>query len=289
MANETELSNFVTVGNAISALVSPAFVKASIGLNLVHAEDFPSDTNTIKFRKSGSLVAETLAESTAYTKSSNSELTDSSVSCTAEKGVIATEITVEALRFGTAAANFERLANEHGLALARLFDSSLLTLFSSVSGAVTATTTLTKDNLLDAAYTVRSAMKGAHGGGRLAGVFDYKGVNEIRKELTSISASAFSNLSMLSLVSTPQANGLAGEFAGIEIYETDGLPTDSGDDVACVFHPMFAFAAGLGGEFQTMVNFKDASGGYLYEVSSYFFYKVIEWNDTAACRVKSDT
>lgn len=285
----TELSNLTIVGNAISALMSPAFVKVSIGLNLVHTEDFPDYTNVIKFRKSGSLVAETLAQSTEYTFSASSEITDSSVTCTAEKAVVGSRISVEAQRFGAGQAGFERFGDEHGAALGRLFDSSLFTLFSSVSGAVTATSTLTKDNLLEAAYSVRSSMQGAHGGVKLAGVFDYKGVNEVRKELTSISASAFSNPSMLTLMSVPQVNGLAGEFAGIEIYEVAGLPTSGGDDVACVFHPQLCFAAGLGGEMKTSVTWKDASGGFLFEISSYWFYKIVEWNDTAGVRVLSDT
>lgn len=289
MAFETEVANFTTVGNAISALISPAFVEKTLYLNLVHAEDFPRDTNVIKFRKSGNLVAETLGESTAYTYSSNSELTDAAISCTAQKGVVVSKMTVEALRFGTAAADLPRLARLQAEALARLFDTTAVALHSGIANGVTAATTLTKDNILDAAYTVRSSMKGANDGGRLAGVFGYKGVNEVRKELTSISASAFSNESMLSLVGAPKANGLAGELAGVEIYEFSGLPTTGGDDIACIFHPRYCFAAGLGGEFQTDISKLNASGGFYYEISTYFFYNVVEWNDTAGCRVRSDS
>lgn len=289
MAYETELSNLVTIGNAISALASPALVKAAIGLGLVHAETFSTDTNVIKFRKNGNVVAETLAESTAYTPSASSELTDSSITCTAVKAVVASKLSVEALRFGTSAASLERLAQEHGYALGRAFDAALLALFTGFSTGITATTVLTKDNLLDAAYNVRAGMKGA-GGGKLVGVFDYKGVNEIRKELTSISASAFSNPSLLQLVEKiPEPSALAGEFAGIEIYETDGLGTSGGDDIGAVFHPEYAFCAGLGGDVKTAVQFLGGSGGFVYEISSHFFYDVKEWNDAAGCKVLSDT
>lgn len=288
MANETILSGFVGIGNAISALMSPAFVNASVGLNLVTTETFADSSNVLKFRKSGALTAEALAEATAYTYSSSSVLTDASVSLTASKGVVASKVTVEALRFGTGAANLPRVATEHGEALARLFDTSWFALFSSITNAVTAATTLTKDNLLDAVYNIQSSMKGAQSG-RLAAVLHWKGKNEIEKELTSISAPAFSNPRLIEMVgAVPQPNGFVGTFGIVDVYASTGMPTASSDNVQCVFHPMYAFAAGLGGSFETQVDPPNATNGYVHEVSSWMFYSVGIWNNTAACKLASD-
>lgn len=289
MANETEFSNFITIGNAVSAIASPALAEKTVMLSLCTVEQFPDNTNTIKAAKNGSLTAEDVNESTAYSLSASSELTDSSVTCTAVKGMVASHLSVEALRFANPASRIERIGEEQGAALGRLFDSAAVALFSSIATGVTATSTLTKDNLLDAQYNVYAAMKGAVGDGKLAAVLHYKGANEIRKELTSISASAFANSAMLSLIGgAPKANGLVGEFAGIEVYQTSGLPTSGGDNIQCVFHPKYCFFAGMGGSIETEVLWKGATGGALWEVASYMFYKVVEWNDTAGCRVLSD-
>lgn len=290
MANETEVGNFVTLGNAVASIIGPSFSEKAIGLNLCHIETFPNNTNTIKVPKGGALVAEDLAESTAYTYSGNSELTDTATDLVAVKAVVATKLTVEAQRFGQPGAQIARIAREQGAALARKFDAAWLAEFASVTGSVTADAGLTKDDILDAQYTVYSNMTGAAAGGRLVFVGDYKGVNELRKELTSISASAFANQTMISLImGAPQANGLVGELAGVDVYQTSGLPTSSSDDVACVFDPRYAFAAGLGGEFHVALEWLGAGGGFSHELSAYMFYDVELWNTEAACKVLSDS
>src|SRR4051794_1753577 len=113
--------------------MGPAFVNASQFLPLVRTETFPDTSNVIKVPISGNLVAETVAESTDYSYSSNSELTDSSISVTAKKAVIGSKFTVEADRFGKPWANLPRIANEQGTAHARLFDSDWKALINSIS------------------------------------------------------------------------------------------------------------------------------------------------------------
>lgn len=295
MAYETEYANLVTATDAISALMSPAFVNNSILMNLVYAENFPANTKVIKLRKDGSVTAETLNESTAYTPSASSELTENgAVTLSAVKGVVVSELTVEAQRFGGSSGDLQNIANKHGAALGRLFDASTKTLFSSLSNSVTASTTLAKDNLLDAQYYVFSSIMGAADGMALVAVLDYKGVNEIRKEITSSTGTAFSNLELLDLVrnaGVQQNNHLAGQFAGMEIYQTSGLPTATSDtdDVGAVFHPRLCFGAGFGGEFVTKFDDPRGSNGFVTEVSSYMFYDVEIWNNTAGCKVLSNT
>jgi len=291
MAFETEFGNFVTEGNAVSAVMGPAFVSKAFGMNVIRTENFPDNTNTIKVPYSGSFTAEIVLESANYTPSANSEMSDGSATITAEKSVHSFNITVEALRFAQRSADFVRLTNEAAAAHARLFDSKLKALFSGLSQVVTATAGLTKDNLLDARYLVESGMDGGFSG-KLAGVIGYKGHNEIRKELTSITASAFSNMELLSLLQlkAPSVNPV-GEFAGIEIFPTSGLPTTGGDNVQAVFDPLNCFYAGVDMErgFHVEIHNPRKDNGLTYEVTTYTFFKVVEWRDAAGAAVRSDT
>lgn len=292
MAFETEISNFITIGNAVSAGISGAFVNASQGLGLVYAESLPANTNVKKFRKSGSLTAEAISESAAYTYSANSELTHTSVTATATKKMVATRMSVESLRFASdVGAEMSRIAAAQGAALARLFDADLKALFSGISGIVTASTILTKDNLLDAQYTIFNGIKGAFSG-KLVGMLDYKGANEMRKELTSATASIFGNMETLGLVGNPKSPaGYIGNFAGIDLYQTDGLPSGGGDDTACIWDPAICFAAAIDGVsgFNTTIQEPAVSNNMGRELVTYGFWNIVEWNDAAACAVKSDT
>ena len=290
MANEIQYSNFSVLANTISARISPAFVTQAVMLSLVYTEVFSPNSKVRSFRKAGSVTAQTLAESTNYTVDGNSELTDSKVDATAEKKVISTAHSVESLRFATSAAQAGRFAQEHATALARLFDADTKTLFSSVSAtAGTSGAVLSKDGVLDARYTVVSGTKGA-GSGRLAGVIDYKGANELSKELTDTGAVAFNSMG-LGAVGIPQANGYTGSLLGIEFYQTDGLPTSGSDDVGCVFDVNLAFAAAVDGNggFRTEIHRPEMrTGGHLI-LDTYTFWKVVEYNDAAACQLISAT
>lgn len=291
MSYETELANLITIGNAVAAVTGEAFVNKAQGLPLVVTEVFPDNTNVIKFPIDGSYVAETVAESTDYSYSANSEWTETSVSCTAKKTVLGTKVTVEAARFGAGRANLNKAAVKHGEAHARLFDADLKALFSSIATGVTATSTLTKDNILEARYNIVAAMKGAFSG-KLVAMLDYKGVNEIQKELTSITATAFGNLEMLGILGMPvKGNGYAGHVLGVDVYQTDGLPTSGGDDVGCVWDPTACFAAGVDGRDGLNNTLKDpaAINGLSTEILTWTFFKIVEWRDTAGCRLLSDT
>lgn len=289
MAYEQELSNFARQTDVVSAAMSEAFVAQSIGLGLVYSEAFPAGVNVVKFRKAGYGTAQTIAELGNFTYGSDTEITDSSVSATAAKKVFASKHSIESLQYGGPSASYERFGREHGGALSRLFDANLKTLFSGIATTVTASTTLTKDNILDARYNVVKSMKGAFSGNMVA-VLDYKGANELSKELTSSTGTAFVQQVDLGVVGIPQSNGYAGSLLGVDIFQTDGLPTSSSDDVACVFDPMNAFAAGVDGvqSFNSELIFVGSQGGY-FEMTSWGFWHIVEWNDTAACALLSDT
>lgn len=288
------LSDLTIVGNVVSATASPALKEAVIGLNLVALQDCPPTTNVIKWRKLGSCIAEAVAETAAYTPSdANSDPADATaVTTTAVKYMVATPVSAEALRFGGGATSFELLGQEHGRALGRAFDDDLLSMFDGLTNAATATSTLDVDTLLNGQYQVYNALVPP---GPLVAVLDFKGAYELKKLIANSGACQYANQSQIAILnSVPQANNFVGNFLGIDIYQTTGLSTTGNDDQGAIFDPRYCFCAGMGGAIQSAITF--TAGGVAnnwpavsYMVTSWMFWDIGEWNDTAGCELRSDT
>lgn len=287
-----DMADTVQVGNAISALMSPALKEATIWMNLVHAETCPDTTNVIKFRKSGSLVAEGVSEGAVYLASdANSDINDSSVSATATKIAVGSPLSAEAVRFGAGAADTIRVAAEQGRAIARKFDDDCNTLIDSITNTATATAGMDTDTLLTGQYQVLNSLVPP---GPLAAVLDFKGVHELRKLVANSGAAVYASQYNSPLFGTPQPNNFVGNFLGIDIYQTTGLSTTGTDDQGVIFNPRYAFAAALGGSIESHVHFTGAGvadqiPGFSWYVLSWMFYNVVVWNNTAACELRSDT
>lgn len=286
MSYETEQGNVSKADAVISAIASPAFVESSKALAQGKVLEFPSNNAVLKFNKDGSFVAEITAESGTYSFDAGDEFSQTAVTCTAQKYTHIWKPTVEAERFSGDQIGLDKAGKLSGEALARKFDSTFIAQFPSITNLVTATADLTKDDLLDAQYTVHSAMNMDR---RLHAMINRKARNAIRKELTSVTASAFSNLEMLSLVNQQiQPNGLVGEFADIMIFNTSGFTATGGDDQQCVYDPEYAFGIGVDSRVYSRSVFK-ASEGFFTEVATYMFMATCIWNNTAACELRSDT
>lgn len=285
-------ADLVQSGNAVSALIPPAFVKQAIFYGLVYSEQCSDSSNKINFRISGNVNAEGVNEGAVYTPSdANSDITDTSVQVTATKVAVGTNITPEALRFGAGAASFARVSDEQGRAIARRFDTDVLALVNSVTGVATASTTMDTDTLLEGQYKV---MNGETPPGPLVAVLDYKGVFELRKQVATSGASHFAAGTGTPLFGVPQQNNYVGNFLGIDIYQTSGLSTANGDDQGVIFNPNYAFAAAMGGDVGTEIRWTGHGvasqvPGLSYEVTSWIFYGVALWHDAAACELRSDT
>lgn len=290
MAFETELANMVHQTDVISSISAEAFTTVDSPWALIRTDTFPDVTNVIQFPKLGKIDAAAGAESTALTYSSAHELTDDSISVTGTRKETAVKMTLEQLRFGGPYNTMERGVQQAVNALSRLAASELKTLFSSVSSSVTATDILTKDNLLDARYTVRSTVKSASRSNKLVGYFDYKGLKELSKELTDTSASAFTGQVSLGIIGDATPGTPKGELFDIVLFETDGLPTASTDDVACVWDPSLGFCAGVDGinGFQYEIT-RPTSQTPWFELYAYTFWNIKEWHDGGCVRVLSDT
>lgn len=291
MANETELANIIKQTDTVSAMKLEAFTTTDNVWPLIYSEAFDSTTNVKKFRKGGKLEVANGTESTGYTFGSDSEVTESSVTVTGTRKEVAAKLTLEQLAFSGAYQSLEDTIKLAFQGFARKAAGELKTLFSSLSGSVTASTTLTKDALLDARYIVASGVKNATLSPRLVGYFDYKGMNELAKELTSVSASAFSNQVDLGGVLGIATGGKPkGELFDIVLFETDGLPTDTGDDVAAVWDPAKCFCAGVMSSQMPEMWIKNPSADApWYEIYMATFWAIAELADAAGTRVRSDT
>lgn len=290
MAYETELANIVHQTDIVSALASKAFVQQDTVFPLIATQSFPDNTNVIKFPKMGSLTAGTQAESAAYTYAAGDEITDSAVTITGTKKSQAVKITLENRRFGGPMAAVERYVGECVRAINRLAASELKTLIATATNSVTATDVLTKDDILDARYNVASSVMSATEGGKYVGYFDYKGVNELSKELTSTTASAFSGQVDLGILGNASAGTPKGELFDVVFFETSGLATSGGDDVAAIWDPAAAICCGVDGINGFQMRLKEPEAAEPWnELFMWTFWHMALWNDTAVCKVLSDT
>lgn len=288
VANITELSNSNTLGNLLSSVSSPALVKTPVMMNLMYAEDLPTGTNVKKFQKNGSLTSASLAESTALQPDSNGELTDTSVTATAAKLVVSSGLSVEEERFGYI--NLQRIGDEQFAAIGRGVDNDAIGLASGLSTAVTSTTVMTIDDLMQGMFNIHNSnvpnLEVA-----LAAVLGPRAVYNIKKEIVQSGAAAWTNPALLGIFNQApiQANGRVGSIPGIcDVYQTTGFATGGGDDYQMIIHPMWCFASMFDTAPKSRVLAQAAAGLYT-EIVSYFFYDIIEWNDLAGVWLKSDT
>lgn len=288
VANITEYSNAVTIGNLISRISSPAFVKTPVMMNLMYTEDLPQGTNSKKFEKDGSLTAVSLAESTALPIDSNGELTQGSVTATAAKCAVSSGLSVEAEKFSTL--DYEKIGNAQFSAIGRFVDDDALSLFSGLSVSVTSLTYLTIDDLLLGQLNIYES-NCPNQEVMLSSVLTPRSLRYLKKEIIESGASVWSNPAMLSIFNgAPVAkNGLIGQIPGVaDIYQTTGHATSGSDTVQAIFHPMWTFAGMFDSAPMSWVQ-RQGAGGLYTEIVSLYFYDVIEWNDLAGVKLHSDT
>lgn len=285
MSFETEYANIIKNTDMISAGIGPALVQRVVALPLIYSEDLPQNTRTKLARKSGVLVAETLAESTGYTASASSEITESSITCTAAKHVVVAKPTVETLRFTPLTP--ESVTNMMADALARDLDDEIIALFTGFSQSETAASVCTIDDILDAAYQIEDE-EAEPVGVNLRAILDKKQANEIRKEVKNSTAANFAVPTQLTLLGVRNtANGYIGSVPGVDCF-TRTTTENGGYKIGLVFNPLIAFFSMYDTQAQFNSQFQ-GEGGFYLELSAYLFAKVVEWYDVAGCQVRSAT
>lgn len=287
VVNITEYGNAVTIGNALAAVMAPAFVKSNCAMNLIYTEGLPVGANTKKFIKRGSLTAAPLAESTALAPDANGELTDTSVTATIAKAAVVSGLSVEAEQFTNI--TLDRLAEEHGAAIGRYVDNDLLGLASGLSVSVTSASVGTVDDLMLAQFNIYNS-ETPNKEVMLQAILNPKYHYNIKKEMIQAGASAWANQTFLEVLqTTPKQNCYVGSIPGLaDFYATTGFGTSGGDTYSMIFHPMWCFAGCFAPAPVTWIKPKGAEGFYT-EVATYFMYDVLEWNDAAGVGLLSDT
>lgn len=289
VANITEVSNDVTVGNVLASIVAPPFVKASVGLNSLYREELPPQGQSAvkKFVKDGSLTAAALAESTALAIGANGELTRTSADATAAKCAVVSGLSVEGERFSNIDTN--KLAEAAGSAIGRLVSNDLIGMASGFSSGVTCTSVATISDLLTALFTIQNA-NCPNPEVLPHFICNPRSGRALKAELITSGASAFTNPGMLQvLTGLPSDGGYIGQIPGIcEVYQTTGFAATGGDDQQPFVHPMW----GLAGIFDSAPitwQAKKGSEGLYTELATYYFYDIIEYNDAAGVNFRSDT
>lgn len=287
-----DMADTVQIGNAISALISPAFKAQSIMMGLVHAETCSDSSQVIKFRKAGNLVAEGVNEGAVYIPSdANSDINDTSVTATAAKIMVASPISREAQRFGGGAANIPRVAAEQGRAIGRKFDTDLIALIDSITNTATATSTMDTDCLLTGQFNVYNALVPP---GPQVAVLSFKQKLELSKLVANSGSAIYQSQYNSPLFGTPAANNFVGNFLGIDIYQTTGLTTTGATTQGVIFNPLYTWCCAMGGEIVSDVSFSGVGvasqvAGVSDIVLSYIFYGIALWNNTAASELRSNT
>jgi hypothetical protein len=291
MAFESEQGNFVGPTDEVSDAMAAALVQKIMMVPLIYSEDIPAETNVKVFKQDGKVEAVTLAESAPYTFNADSEIVQSSFTATATKKVVGSKLTVEAGRYR--GEDEISVATRQGEGIGRALDNEIFALFGSFANSVGATgTALAGATILDAAFTVKEAL--AAGEQRLRGVFDYKGLNELKTEVNASGSALYGNDAMSSFVTdlfqsnTDTPRGFVTHFGGVDLYESAGVTDDGTDDTGLVFNPEMAIAGIYDPSISVWMLPKGSEGLYT-EIMSWTFSDAIEWVDLAGCRVISAT
>ena len=289
MSYETEHANIAHPTNVISDGVTAALVQGVVVAPLLRSEPLPQNTKIKLFRCDGYLVGEEVSESSSITADGDNEITQTTVTGTAVKLAAQCKVTVEVERFNPNLTEGE-IARYLGQAIAMDWDDEPLGLFSSISNSVTCDAGAVPEKYLDAVYTVRTYTAGVSPASGLIAVCDYKAVNELQKYLIQSGASVWSQERMSTLLAgAPGTRGFRGSLPGMDIYETNGIPTGSGDDYNCVFDPEICFGTMVDETVDVRKQWLGATGGFATEYSGHIFCDVVIWNNYGGCLVKSDT
>lgn len=282
MAFETEMANLVGQTDVVSSAISKALVDRIVAVPLIYQEPVPEGTPVKLWRVEGSLTAEAITESAAYTASANSEYTETSVSATAAKNVVISKITVEAARFRNLTPG--RILELQGNAIARLLDDNLIALTSGLSKQATNTSALSPQEFWDGIYWIES---GNAAGNMYRALISAKQANNMRAFLSNTGAVIWTKPGSESIFAgMQQPNGYLGDLGSVSVFQVNGLPTSAGKDIGAIFNPDNAFGGMYDPSVLTQMAWVGASGLY-WEITSYHFSKVVEWNDRGGCGLLS--
>lgn len=285
MAGETNFSAYQTVAAYVDAMAIPYFRSANIMMNLCALKNIPAGSDSLKLRKKGNLSATLATESTSHAISTYAESSPATLTLAQVKVYV--EISDKALKFS--GHSWEELAQEAGEAIAQKFDVDAMALFDSFNGS-TAVGVSGVDNspevMLQASYTVRAQAVP----GELVYVLHPTQIYDAQLDLLTSAASVWTNPVRLDILNgqSPQANGYAGSFNGIPVFEsknTESINTGADWGGAC-FVRNLALAAAFGGTIETEI-LRNVQKG-VTQMGVTLWYDVKEASDVAGVCIATD-
>ncbi len=285
MAGETVFADYVTVAAYLDANIAPAFRSSVIMPNLMHVQNFQGKSDSIKLRKRGTVTATAGAEATDHALSQYQESSPNTL--VAGEVKVYLEISDKAIKF--AQADVDELVAECGRALAQKFDIDSLALLDALHGGTqvgTSGSDCTPGILLQASFTVRAANIASP----LVYALNPVQVYDVQDDLLTTTASAWTNLQLLSLLNgqPPASNGYVGAFLGIPVFETTNTESvnSNADWAGGCWAPQFALAAAFAGDVQTRIGYNIKKG--VTEVGCSLWYDVKEYQDAAGVSIETD-
>lgn len=285
-SNTLHLDNQIVLDHAAENLVP-----SSVILPLVARTPLPSDTQSKKARKKGTLAREVVAENATATVVN---YTETSTLLQAIKNVVLTRRTVEAEDFKAGEDLKSLLGEESGKALAYGADQDIATLFPLATNSIAAVAALTMTQIAAAALKVKTNTRGS-ANRRDGGVVFVGNFKQVDNALVTAPYASGGNLYANGNVSVGRAfdtvhgklapTGYVTTVAGIEIYETDALTDDGTNTVAAVFNKARAI---IGMWADSPKNMDEDDATFLRRLSNMYWYSDfgIHWQE-AICKLSS--
>lgn len=288
MANEITTATLALAADEVSAALGPALVRKVVMLPHVHAENLPVGTITKQARKDDAMGLGTLTSQAAtYSIGAAGEVNQTKVQLVVAKTVLGSKLTVEAEEFGQM--QLGTVVNKQSNGLARTLDGNVKALASGFSqNAGDGATGFDLEDVMDGISLIEAGDAAVTQSRYVCALGHTEGA-AIKKQLLQTGASAFTNLELLSLLTTlEQPNGYIGTLGMIDFYQTAGLPAGGGENSSIVFNPELAFFGMYAPAPVSWIIPKGVEGVY-YEVVSYIFSQVAEWYDEAGVEILSAT
>jgi hypothetical protein len=280
MANEITTATLALATDQVSDAIGPALANKVVCLPHVFAENLPVGTIIKQARKDDAMGLGTLtAQAATYSIGAAGEVNQTKVQLTVAKTVIGSKLTDEAEQFGQM--QLGTVADKQANALARTLDNNVKALASGFSQDLgSAAAGFDIELAMDGLALIEAGNAGATGSRYVCFVGDGE-AGAIRKQVFQSGASAFTNLELLSLISTFETpNGYIGSLGMIDFYRVAGLPTGGGARSNLIINPELAFFGMYAPAPKTWIIPKGVEGVY-YEVVSFIYSQVAEWYDEA--------
>lgn len=278
MANETEFANFQTA-TYIAGSVIPYFEATIIGRGWTQEQIVQDETKSYNFKLLGNLTASAVTESNNATAS---EYTETSVTVTASKVKVYTELTEESQVY-IGSRTLDLMIEKAGMALAQKYDTDFLDNASNFATAVgSSTNALTTDYLLQATYELDAD----DAQGMRAFFLHQKQLFEIADEIKDATGRGLDKSYSGLLSRNANPNAVRGSIFDIPIYASNLVEDDATDYFGMLITDM-ALGSVIANGGLPLVKIAEGVQKGVTEIGVSSFYGFGELKDVAGVKLQS--